>query len=464
MNDTLILSTPTADLVFGLEWFALIGGRPDRLARRIARQRRASHMVLAGETAAAVGVGVLGKTGRSRKPLHSAAQNLALLFGTGTTAVLVDLGEGRHWLAAVHEGAVVAGTDRLYASPRDAARILQELRQAYPQIRVLGRAPAPEPPALDALEGACAPASRLSALRAWRSRLPRPVQVSALAVLAALLLPHVRHALHRPASQAPGAGHAAAQPPHVWRDAIAQAMGAHVVHGISGTRALLEVFHQLPVDIGGWRLQQAECEGQGAAWRCRARYQRAARAASNAGFLAGAPKEWALEFATLEQAEGNWVTAPHGAPLARQRLASSAVTENRLFSALQDLRPAFSHIHIGKPAPLLAALPKDRGPGQARPPGLAMPLRRPIQISGPLRSASLLPPVAASIFWNRALLALGDLAKPALASSRLTLTLQGVLYEMETQSIESGERAVADSGIQGEAGVVQGAQNPADAS
>src|SRR5690606_29692238 len=115
------------------------------------------------------------------------------------------------------------------------------------------------------------------------------------------------------------AGGDGAAPMRAWREAIAQALGSHVVHGVSGTGALLASFHHLPVNVGGWRLQQAECVAAAAAWQCRARYQRAGRGASNASFLSGVPQGWAVEFSSLEQAEGTWLTTRHGLPLARQR-------------------------------------------------------------------------------------------------------------------------------------------------
>lgn len=441
MDNTLTLSMPTVDLVFGLEWYPLIGARPDRLARRIARQRGASHMVLANEAAAAVGVGTLGKS-RRRKPLHSAAQNLAHLFGSGTTAVLMDLGEGRHWLAAVHEGAVVARTDRLYAAQQDAMHVLEELHQAYPQMRVLDSAATSSAPTLNALEAACVTASRLSALRRWPYKLPWPLPCFAAVLVLALCLPKMRSLPQRSPEPPPGGINQAVLAARLWHDAVAQAIGTQVVHGIGGTHALLDVFHQLPVEIDGWRLQQAECMAAGAAWQCRTRYWRAGREANNAGFIAGAPPAWAVGFASLEQAEGSWLTAPHGLPLARLRLASSADTEQRLFSALQALRPGFANIHFGKPAPVLTASPKDgQGRVPVRPADLHMPLHRPVHISGPLRSASLLPPLATSMSWNRAILTLGEQARPAVASSRLTLTLQGVLYETENQLNASGSHA-----------------------
>jgi hypothetical protein len=54
-----------------------------------------------------------------------------------------------------------------------------------------------------------------------------------------------------------------------------------------------------------------------------------------------------------------------------------------------------------------------------------------VQLIAPLRSASLLLPHTASVTWNKVVLTLQDIEKPSLKSSNLTLSLEGVLYEIE---------------------------------
>src|SRR3546814_13669424 len=101
-------------------------------------------------------VGLLAlKPGRSqKKELYSAAQNVAALFATGTFALLLELERIGYWLVAVHEGAVVARTDRFYLSREDAGQVLDELRLAYPHLLVLGAPNAPAMPSLATLETA----------------------------------------------------------------------------------------------------------------------------------------------------------------------------------------------------------------------------------------------------------------------------------------------------------------------
>src|SRR3546814_6254107 len=104
MTEPLLLSLSSASLVFGLEWFPLIGARADRWGMRLARRHRSTHIVLAGKTAGSVGLLAL-KPGRSqKKELYSAEQNVAALFETGTFALLLELERLGYWLVAVDEG------------------------------------------------------------------------------------------------------------------------------------------------------------------------------------------------------------------------------------------------------------------------------------------------------------------------------------------------------------------------
>ena len=144
MSDILILPVASASLAFGLDWLPLLDGRADRMAYRVARRHRASHLVAAGSFAAAVGLAHLSPRGTGRgAPLHSAAQNMARLFPAGTVALLMALDESCHWLVAVHEGTVVARTDKIHACADDARESLEELRQAFPQLMLLDESQAP---------------------------------------------------------------------------------------------------------------------------------------------------------------------------------------------------------------------------------------------------------------------------------------------------------------------------------
>src|SRR5699024_6683402 len=57
----------------------------------------------------------------------------------GTYAYLYPLEDDLIWLIAVHEGAVITRSDRLFTSVEPAKETLDELKKAYPQIRVLAK-------------------------------------------------------------------------------------------------------------------------------------------------------------------------------------------------------------------------------------------------------------------------------------------------------------------------------------
>lgn len=432
-NDELvIMPLPSATLVFGLQWLPLLGGKVERVGSRLARHHRATHMVLAGDSAASVGIARL-KGGRTQRKvgLYSAAQNVAQLFSAGTIALLLDLGQAGFWLVAVHEGAVIARTDRLFGSSADARLVLSELCQSYPQLVVLGDPQAPVSPGLGAIEAASSHHSRLRALRRWTPILPWPVQFFLLALVLVLLVPRALHGL-RPNVRAP-AQRQPDDPGLAWKAAVDKAIQGRIVHGLAGTRSLLDTLHLLPVRVGGWALKEAECTRQLHKWRCHARYDRSTAQASNSEFLAGAPAHWRVEFISIEQARPTWEAGSFGVPVSVAHLKTSSHNERELFSSLQSIRMAFNQMQIGQPSPLPLSVPSDeKGQMHPKPPGLTMYQSRSLRFSGPLRSASLMLPYAASIEWNKALLVVRDVDKPGLTNSGLSLSLQGVLYETET--------------------------------
>ncbi|MGB6102921.1 MAG: hypothetical protein WBF88_03580, partial [Pusillimonas sp.] len=217
-----------------------------------------------------------------------------------------------------------------------------------------------------------------------------------------------------------------------WRQAIADSARGRLVHGINGTRALLDVFYALPVRLGGWSLLRADCRDDGPRWQCQARYERHDAKASNSSFLAAVPPSWTAEFSPLEHVAVRWHADAHGQALSHLALSSTTENERDLLSALQDIKPGFTQIQIGRPAAIPLSTPTDRqGRPLARPAGQTVYVSRPVHISGPLRSASLLLPILAPAAWEKAAMTLGQAEEPGLKSSKLNLSLQGVFYETD---------------------------------
>src|SRR3546814_20214746 len=84
-SDLLILPSSGGALVFGMDWLPLIGRRTERTAYRAARQYKATHLVLDGPQAAAVGLAIVPSAHGDRRSGVS---------GT-SVSVRVDLGGRR---------------------------------------------------------------------------------------------------------------------------------------------------------------------------------------------------------------------------------------------------------------------------------------------------------------------------------------------------------------------------------
>jgi len=433
MDQLLILPSQDGALVFGMDWLPLIGRRAERAAYRIARQHKATHLALEGPGAAAVGLAAVPPARAHRgKTLHSAAQGMAGLFPTGTVAMLIQVQPGAFWVVAIHEGAVIAGTDRLYDASARARAALADLKQAFPHLRVLGDGQAPDAPDLQAIRGAGTAQSRLLRVGARRPMLPAPLQWFGLALVLVLLAPRL-WALAT--GWGPGRPEAAERPDPVaaWRQAMLATARTHVVHGIAGTRQVLEALYELPVQVAGWSLAGAQCLADGRTWRCQADYRRTAPDASNDSFLGGVPGHWRVGFASMDLARPGWEFPSGATGLDRHVPDSVGHNDRYLLSRLQAISPAFTQLQLGKSAALAVASPRDgHGVEIPRPAQVPRYFRRAVRIKGPLRSASLLPPHAASMRWEKIGIVLGDARQATLKTSRIMISFEGALYEVES--------------------------------
>lgn len=449
-TEPLIHSMAGGVLVFGMDWFPLMGDQPARAGLRLARQHKATHVVLPEAVLGAVGlVSLKGRMPGKAVRLYSAAQNMAQLFPTGSFAFLIELPHSGYWLLALHEGVVVARTDQMYPCLADADEVIASLSQAYPQLQILRHPQTDGLPTLATIEAASSTHSQLQPLKRWQSIFPWPVQCVVLVMVLVLLLPR--------AWQLFGGAHASEpdfSPPDAglaWRQAVAVSAGQRHVHGSQGTRILLESFHNLPGGLGGWALRQAVCEASGQHWHCRAEYERHHVQASNDSFLAAVPSPWAVEFTSLDRVAASWQLPSHSIALSRQSLPTSASNERHLLSTLQGMRRAFVQMQIGQPLPVPLSTPTDAHDRPLpRPKELAVYQSRSVHIAGPLRSASLLLSGVMPVAWQKATLSLGHTAQAGLNSSKLNLTLQGLIYETDK---EMASVPVADGCARSDAGI-----------
>jgi len=416
-------------LVLGLHWSPLIGGDPDRLARRRVRDLRASHFVCGGSPATAVGCARLPRAaGRAAGgPLYSAAQAFAALYAGTTAAILLDVPPHGAWLAAVHRGAVIARSDRFYSSVDQARQALAELSRLYPGLAVHGAA---EPPSvgLSALGAGMTSAAQLRPAGRWHERWPLPLRVAAVALAgvwgAQQAVSWARNGGASPERTAQVA------PAQAWDGAIAAyAQGIRVQGGRQAAR-IFASFQALPVVVRGWSLREAACQASSAAWQCRASYARAGRDAANDTLAAAVPAGWQLRFQPLDRAELRWDLPDAGSALDWNRLAAPAATDLRLASALQRVRPAFVRIELGASRPASFPPPQDnRGQALPRPAGMPSPHVRTVELQGPLRSFALLPYDAVPVSWQSVRLEVVPTQRADLTSSLLMASLQGIVHE-----------------------------------
>lgn len=443
MSDILILPVASASLAFGLDWLPLLDGRADRMAYRVARRHRASHLVAAGSFAAAVGLAHLSPRGGGRGvPLHSAAQNMARLFPAGTIALLMALDESRHWLVAVHEGTVVARTDKIHACADDARESLEELRQAFPQLMLLDESQAPS---LRDIAAASGEPSRLRRAHRWHGGAAGLLRWGLLLLALAFVPPRIWKLwkASAPAQQElprVDAGRA-------WLDAQDKAGRAIAVHGVHGTRAALQELYRLPVRLAGWSLLGADCQPQAGNWYCKARYQRKGPHASNAGFIEAAGPGWAVEFPSMDQAEPSWRAGAPALPLTAATVRSVAYNQRHLWSSLQSIQAAFSSMQLGRPAPMAVAAPRDaHGQPIVRPPGSPVYTLRQVVFDGPMRSAAVLLPYTESISWKKIVLSFHDRREATLKASRFHVSLHGDLYEIQSEPLDAAPGVAPHSG------------------
>lgn len=421
-------------LVFGMRWFPLVGSRPQALARRRAREARATHYVQGGTRAAAVGCTCLH--GRPR-PCHSAAQAFAQSHPQGTAAGMLMMDEGRAWLVATQDGAVMARTDRIYVDREQALAALAELEQFYPGMTMAMRT-------LDLadLTGNLGLGTTLWRLSPWLGLAPTGTRGVVVLLAAALSAGAAWQAWRHWGRPAPAAARAT-DPLQAWRTALARQAAALPLHDGSCLRQVFISLRQLPVLTQGWGLDSARCAAQTREWVCQASYRRASPVASNARFAAAPPaREQAgfegPRFDGLEQARVSWRVAAAAGTGARpdsmsaDALDSRQASDIRVGSALQRLLPAFGRISLGAAAALPLAAPLDEsGRPLARPPGLPALYSRPLLMHGPLRSYALLQAPPTGTAWREVMLTLTPGRRAEATGSVLMAQLQGVIYERD---------------------------------
>lgn len=426
-------------LVFGMEWFPLLGSRPESQARSLARRRRARQMVISSGGAASVGL-LRGRLRKARVQRYcSAAALFAHMHPQGAVAAVVPLPGGKQWLVAAHDGAVMTRGDHLYDASAPMHDTLALLKEAHPGL-VLLEGPAANESLLDSLFKA-APENGRPLQKMGPMGLSTPAFCVLFAAGAAVITLAGRAVLFGADGPEP---EPVVDPTAAWKSAIAESAQFHAVHGVAGLQSVLESLHDLPVATADWHLAETDCSPQGMSWNCRARYRRGDNA-DNHGFILAARPDWTLSFNPMEGALAAWSVPMQALPLNEVLLRQARQNEARLFSALQSMLPAFAELRLEAPQPLATRAPRDAQQRLiARPPGVKAYQRRSVRVQAPLRSLSLLLPEAAHMSWERIVLQVVPVDQPSLRSSGLRVSLSGVLYEVDdTRPIVADASGVA---------------------
>lgn len=435
MGQLLLLPSANGKLVFGLEWLPLIGRRTESRAYQAARQYRATHLVVDGPDGAAVGLATLdGANMPGNQVMHSAARALANLHGSGTVASCLPVKNDVFWVVGVHEGTVIAGTDRLYSTREQADAGLADLRQAFPHLHVLDIEAVGQGTLPGSIQDGCDASALLHKVRGRRRRFRTGVMCVVLALLLWFLVPQLWNMAFTAGPDQPGV-QARVDPVAAWRVAVTKARRGHVVHGVSGTRLALDAFYTLPVFTAGWALTRAQCLAKDTSWNCQATYRRSTPTADNASFLEAAHKSWGVSFPSLDSAHVSWVLASGSLPLNQFSPDSTDYNDRHLASRFQAISSAFGQLQLGKPVPYPVLPPVDsNGRRIARPVSELRHLTRSVHIKGPLRSASLLLPYVGPIEWKKIGIVVGSARLPSLTSSQLIVSFEGVIHETESQA------------------------------
>lgn len=444
-------------IVLGMQWHTILGGDLAAQARRRARRAGATHWVHAGGRAESVGtirlarrILAAGRLGIAREA-HSGAQLFARRNPSGIHAAAWRLEGGRCWLALVRDGQVLGNGDTVFETPAQAGLALQAaqarfgsaLQCTHEAAALLSPDPAPgsqaaaETPDLSVLASSATAASALQRVPLggrWLL-LPAAGLCGVLAMAAWWRATQTWTPPVLPAADSPSVAELEAEGVRQWQRAIDAFLQGAKVPGQQSLDALWLAIGELPVQPAGWLLEGAQCDAaSGSGWHCAVRYKRLNRLAGNEGFMAIVPGAWQMNWTSLDEVTARFRLAAPAHGLDSVTLASTP--RLRFFpdaDALQRIRAAFGRVDVGPAQPVPIAIPRDAaGKELPRPPDIALPQQRTIELQGPLRSLVLIgPSLTARIAWTRLSLRIDPAAAVSLRSSVLLATLSGVSYEIQ---------------------------------
>lgn len=411
---------------FGLNWSPLVGSQVKALAHKKARHQRATYYVAGGVRASAVGCARLPGAMRKRG-VYSAAQAFAQWHSQEALICVAQVPDGRVWMAAAQDGAVIARTDVLFPSFAQAHEAASALMAQRPSLRLCDGAET-----LQALLNRSDDSSLLIPLRSYWSRIPLPIRGMVLALGISFGVSVLRHHVAAPVKPAKQEVSALDQA-SLWQQAMATFSQRYPIHTSQDLQRMFSAVHRLPLMIQGWIFRSARCQAVNSGWDCSALYSRSDLMATNADFNALVPQGWQVDFKPLNEAVLSWALSSVSVPLALPHVPDIQHVDTVLTSTLQRLQPLFSQVLLSLPEALVVAPLDEHGVSIAPPNQVPRIRRRALSLNGPLRSFSLLPDYTntASVAWTGFSLHAEPGRKPDTAVSALTAQLQGFIYEKE---------------------------------
>lgn len=407
-------------VIFGMDWTAVVGGQPLKLARKRARLMRATHYLLTGAPAMTVGCVQLERQYFAQScGIYSAATLFAVAYPSAAVACLVRFEEGC-WMVASHSGSIISDTDRWFADAAAALDALNTIRLRFPNLVVYEELVASSAQLPVWLNDKCSEQARMSAYQT--ARLGGKSRVVALALIGAtgVWLNLVQQ------SSEEGTAVTQTNPGQRWLDTMGRYAQQHPVHGFADLMRVMAAWRRVPFDPAGWQLLRVQCEPVLSDWSCAAHYRRQHRFALNQHLVAVKPGDWEFHAVALDRATLTWSLLQAGQPLdfSHEPLRVDWMT------SLQRLSPLFEHIQLGLAAKLPMHAPVDsQGRVLERPAGLPNWHQRSLALKGPLRAMTALQELTAPIRWRSATLEVGNISGQELTRSALVVQLIGDLFE-----------------------------------
>ncbi len=408
-------------VIFGMDWTAIVGGQPLKLARKHARQVHATHFLVVGAPAMTVGCAQLEKQYFAQScGVYSAAALFSLAYPSAAVACVVRFEEGGCWMVASHSGSIMSETDRWFDDATAALTALSEIRRRFPHLVVYEGLIASSSQLPAWLNDKCSEQARVLLHSSARVRVKSRAMVLLLIVVVGLWVkgfdPRSEH----------DATTTQTHPSQPWLDAIGQYSQQHPVHEFSDLMRVMAAWRRVPFDPAGWQLLRVQCEPVFLDWSCAAHYRRQHRFALNQQLEAVKPDAWQFHAVSLDRAMLTWNLLRAAQPF------NWAQEPRRIdwMTSLQRLSPLFEHIQLGLSSKLSMSPPLDaQGRPLERPADLPNWHQRSLALKGPLRTLTALRALTVPVRWRSATLEVGNISGQELTRSALVVQLIGDLFE-----------------------------------